>query len=45
VVGEVIARATTDEEQSTLRRLDQILATTNGSALGSAQHGCTLPVV
>jgi hypothetical protein len=44
VVSEVIARATTDAERSTLRRLDQILATTSGSSLGSAQYGCTLPV-
>lgn len=43
VVSEVNARATSDVERSTLERVTQILAATNGTGLGSAQYGCTLP--
>jgi hypothetical protein len=40
VAREALAEATTDLERRTLERIDQILAATNGAALGSGQHGC-----
>jgi hypothetical protein len=41
VAQEALARTATDQERSTLRRIDQRLAAANGAALMSSQLGCT----
>lgn len=41
VAQEANTGATTDAERRTLRRVDQLLAATDGAALASGQFGCT----